>query len=39
VTETYDFGRAPEAERTTDGGRVWLDAMAATLQRLDERCR
>jgi uncharacterized protein YndB with AHSA1/START domain len=39
VTETYDFSRAPQAERTTNGGRVWLEAMAATLARLDERCR
>ena len=39
VTETYDVSNAPQAARTTDGGRVWLDAMAATLARLDERCR
>ncbi len=39
VTETYDFSRAPEAERTTNGGQVWLDAMTATLARLEERCR
>jgi hypothetical protein len=39
VTETYDFSRAPEAERTTNGGQVWLDAMAATLARLEDRCR
>jgi hypothetical protein len=39
VTETYDFSRSPQAERTTDGGRAWLDAMAATLARLEERCR
>jgi uncharacterized protein YndB with AHSA1/START domain len=39
VTETYDFTNAPDAQRTTDSGRVWLDTMAATLARLDERCR
>jgi uncharacterized protein YndB with AHSA1/START domain len=37
VTETYDCSRAPHAARTTDGGRLWLDAMAATLARLEER--
>ena len=38
VTETYDCSGAPDAARTTDGGRLWLDAMAATLARLEERC-
>jgi len=29
---------ARDIERATDGGRVWVDAMAATLAGLDERC-
>jgi len=36
VTEIYDCSRAPEEERAQMGnGRVWADAMAATLERLD----
>jgi uncharacterized protein YndB with AHSA1/START domain len=39
VTESYDCSRAPEREREgMDNGRVWLDAMTATLERLDGLC-
>jgi uncharacterized protein YndB with AHSA1/START domain len=39
VTESYDCSRAPEREREGMGnGRVWLDAMTATLERLDGLC-
>ena len=39
VTESYDCSRAPEPEREgMDNGRVWLDAMTATLERLDRLC-
>ena len=37
VTEIYDCSRAPSAARASvDDGRLWLDAMAATLARLDD---
>jgi hypothetical protein len=37
VTEIYDCSRAPQAaQASVDDGRLWLDAMAATLARLDE---
>lgn len=37
VTELYDCSAAPADERAgMDDGRVWIDAMAETLQRLDE---
>jgi hypothetical protein len=36
VTEIYDCSRAPRARRESMAdGRVWLEAMAATLERLD----
>ncbi|MET0577400.1 MAG: polyketide cyclase [Ilumatobacteraceae bacterium] len=39
VTEIFDCSRAPQhAQVATDGGRAWLEAMAATLDRLAARC-
>jgi len=39
VTETYDCSRAPEEERADmDNGRVWIESMAGTLERLDRAC-
>jgi hypothetical protein len=39
VTEIYDCSRAPEEERAgMDNGKVWIEAMAATLERLDGLC-
>ena len=39
VTEIYDCSRAPEEERAgMDNGRVWLESMAKTLERLDALC-
>ena len=39
VTHRYDCSRIPVEERAPmDGGRMWLEAMAGTLQRLDELC-
>jgi hypothetical protein len=39
VTEIYDCSRAPEKARAgMDNGRVWIDAMARTLERLDALC-
>jgi 8-oxo-dGTP pyrophosphatase MutT (NUDIX family) len=39
VTETYDCSRVPEAARSSvAGGRLWMDAMLATLDRLDRLC-
>jgi hypothetical protein len=36
VTEVYDCSRAPrEARESMADGRVWIEAMAATLERLD----
>jgi hypothetical protein len=39
VTEIYDCSRAPEKERAgMDNGKVWLESMAHTLERLDALC-
>jgi hypothetical protein len=39
VTEIYDCSRAPAEERAgMDDGKVWAEAMAETLQRLDALC-
>ena len=39
VTETYDCSRAPEQQRAgMDDGRVWIESMAGTLERLDRAC-
>jgi hypothetical protein len=39
VTHRYDCSRVPEEDRVSmDGGRIWIDAMARTLQHLDELC-
>jgi hypothetical protein len=39
VTEIYDCSRAPEEQRAgMDDGKVWLEAMAKTLERLDALC-
>jgi hypothetical protein len=39
VTEIYDCSRAPEEERAgMANGRVWIEAMAETLGRLDALC-
>ena len=39
VTEVYDCSRAPEDERAQmDNGRVWVESMAKTLERLDALC-
>lgn len=39
VTEVYDCSRAPERARADmRDGEVWADAMAQTLERLDEAC-
>jgi hypothetical protein len=39
VTEIYDCSRAPEEQRAgMDDGKVWLGAMAKTLERLDALC-
>ena len=39
VTEIYDCSRAPEDEREgMDNGRIWIESMAATLDRLDRAC-
>ena len=39
VTETYDCSRAPEEKRADmDNGRVWIESMARTLERLDRAC-
>ncbi|MEP7047612.1 MAG: polyketide cyclase [Ilumatobacteraceae bacterium] len=39
VTETYDCSQAPAPERVAmRDGRVWLESMAETLQRLDQLC-
>jgi uncharacterized protein YndB with AHSA1/START domain len=43
VTEVYDCSRAPEDEQVAmDGGRIWVDSMIKTLERLEalaHRCR
>jgi hypothetical protein len=37
VTEIYDCSRAPADERQGMGdGKVWMDSMAKTLERLDK---
>ena len=39
VTETYDCSRAPEKERAgMDNGKVWIESMSRTLERLDALC-
>jgi len=39
VTEIYDCSRVPEPERAgMDNGRVWIEAMTGTLERLDALC-
>jgi hypothetical protein len=39
VTEIYDCSRAPEEERAgMDNGKVWIESMAQTLERLDALC-
>jgi hypothetical protein len=39
VTEIYDCSRAPEEERAgMDNGKVWIESMAKTLERLDALC-
>jgi hypothetical protein len=39
VTEIYDCSQAPEEERAgDDNGKVWIEAMAETLGRLDALC-
>ena len=38
VTHRYDCSRVPASDQVEmAGGRIWLDAMAGTLRRLDER--
>jgi hypothetical protein len=39
VTEIYDCSRTPADESASiDEGRIWIDAMTQTLERLDELC-
>jgi RNA polymerase sigma-70 factor, ECF subfamily len=39
VTETYDCSRAPEDKRAgMDNGKVWIESMTKTLERLDALC-
>jgi hypothetical protein len=39
VTETYDCSSLPEVERVSiDYGRIWIESMTRTLERLDELC-
>jgi len=39
VTETYDCSRVPEEQRVgMDNGRVWIESMTDTLERLDKLC-
>jgi uncharacterized protein YndB with AHSA1/START domain len=39
VTEIYDCSRAPEDQRLgMDDGRMWIDSMTRTLERLDRIC-
>jgi hypothetical protein len=39
VTEIYDCSAAPEEERADmQHGKIWADAMAGTLERLDRAC-
>jgi hypothetical protein len=38
-SKIYDCSRAPEEERAgMDNGRVWIESMAGTLERLDRAC-
>jgi hypothetical protein len=40
VTEIYDCSRAPEEEQMSmQNGRIWIEAMTETLERLDKLCR
>ena len=39
VTEIYDCSRAPEKERAgMDNGKIWIESMTRTLERLDALC-
>jgi hypothetical protein len=39
VTETYDCSATAQATRVSmDDGRIWIDSMAKTLERLDDLC-
>ncbi len=39
VTEVYDCSRVPADQRASmDGGRVWIESMAETLERLERVC-
>ena len=39
VTEIYDCSRAPEKKRAgMDNGKIWIDSMSRTLERLDALC-
>jgi hypothetical protein len=39
ATEIYDCSRVPEEARAgMDNGKIWMDAMANTLERLDALC-
>ena len=39
VTEIYDCSRVPDEERESmDDGRMWIDSMTSTLERLAELC-
>ncbi|MGP7996572.1 MAG: hypothetical protein ACLPKI_04440 [Streptosporangiaceae bacterium] len=39
VTEIYDCSQAPEGERAgMDNGKIWVEAMTETLERLDALC-
>jgi hypothetical protein len=39
VTEIYDCSRAPADERAgIENGKIWAEAMAETLERLDALC-
>ena len=39
VTEIFDCSRAPEEERgDIDDGKIWVESMAETLERLDRAC-
>jgi hypothetical protein len=39
VTEIFDCSRWPEEDRVQiEEGRIWIEAMTKTLERLDQRC-
>jgi hypothetical protein len=39
VTEIYDYsGVADDDRETMDNGRIWIEAMTKTLERLDQLC-